>query len=114
MTSRRKGLLLTLEGVEGSGKSLQMRRIEAYLKDKRMRCLVTLEPGGTEFGRALRRVLLHKGSAPREPLRSRSPTGRSFWIWSLKSDWPALETETNWRGLPSRKGGSRRRSSHFT
>ena len=61
-------MLLTLEGVEGSGKSLQIRRIEAYLKDKRMRCLVTLEPGGTEFGRALRRVLLHKGSAPREPL----------------------------------------------
>jgi len=61
-------LFLTLEGIEGSGKSLQIRRIEAYLKDKGMRCLVTREPGGTEFGRSLRRVLLHKGSAYREPL----------------------------------------------
>ena len=61
-------MFLTLEGIEGSGKSLQIRRIEAYLKDKGMHCLATREPGGTEFGRALRRVLLHKGSASREPL----------------------------------------------
>jgi dTMP kinase len=68
MTSRHRGLFLTLEGIEGSGKSLQIQRIEAYLKDKGIRCLVTREPGGTEFGRALRRVLLHRGSASREPL----------------------------------------------
>ncbi len=125
-------MFLTLEGIEGSGKSLQIRRIEAYLKDKGMHCLATREPGGTEFGRALRRVLLHKGSASREPLSElllyladryqhlkevilpALEQGRSFWIWSLNSGWPALETETNCRGLPSRKVGSRRRNFHFT
>ena len=61
-------MFITLEGIEGSGKSLQIRRIEAYLAGKGVPCLVTREPGGTEFGMALRKVLLHRSGVSREPV----------------------------------------------
>jgi dTMP kinase len=52
-------VFITFEGIEGSGKSLQIIRAEKYLRQsKRIQCLLTREPGGTDFGRALRRVLL--------------------------------------------------------
>ena len=61
-------MFITFEGIEGSGKSLQVSRAEAYLKDKGIPTLVTREPGGTEFGKSLRRILLDTGGPPREPL----------------------------------------------
>ena len=63
-----RGLFVTFEGVEGSGKSLQIRRVAEYLRRRGAVCLVTREPGGTEFGVALRRVLLDRSGARREPL----------------------------------------------
>lgn len=61
-------MFVTFEGVEGSGKSLQIRRVAEYLRSRGAVCLVTREPGGTEFGVALRRVLLDRRGARREPL----------------------------------------------
>lgn len=61
-------MFITFEGIEGSGKSLQVSRAEAYLKSKGISSLVTREPGGTEFGKSLRRILLESGGPPREPL----------------------------------------------
>jgi dTMP kinase len=61
-------VFVTFEGVEGSGKSLQIRRVGEYLRSRSVACLVTREPGGTDFGVALRQVLLQKGGARREPL----------------------------------------------
>jgi dTMP kinase len=61
-------MFITFEGVEGSGKSLQLRRSHAYLTGKGIRCLTTREPGGTEFGKALREVLLSSHGARREPV----------------------------------------------
>jgi len=61
-------MFITFEGIEGSGKSLQIDRAEAYLEGKGIRCLVTREPGGTPFGRAVRQVLLGTGGARREPM----------------------------------------------
>jgi len=61
-------MFITFEGVEGSGKTLQIARAESYLLSKGVRCLLTREPGGTEFGTSLRRVLLQSGGPPREPL----------------------------------------------
>jgi dTMP kinase len=61
-------VFITFEGIEGSGKSLQIVRSQAYLQQKGIRCLVTREPGGTNFGIALRTVLLGTGGCQREPL----------------------------------------------
>jgi dTMP kinase len=61
-------MFITFEGIEGAGKSLQVSRAADYLEDKGVRCLVTREPGGTPFGRAVRQVLLDTGGARREPM----------------------------------------------
>lgn len=62
------GVFLTFEGVEGSGKSVQIRRTQSYLTQRGIACRITREPGGTEFGRDLRHVLLHARGAQREPM----------------------------------------------
>jgi dTMP kinase len=61
-------MFITFEGIEGSGKSLQVNLAESYLKGRGLPCLITREPGGTEFGLALRHVLLRSHGAQREPL----------------------------------------------
>jgi dTMP kinase len=61
-------VFITFEGIEGSGKSLQVARVQIYLQQKGVPCLVTREPGGTDFGLALRGILLGTGGCRREPL----------------------------------------------
>lgn len=58
---------VTLEGGDGSGKTTQIRALESYLSSLGKPCLVTREPGGTELGAMLRRVLLEAGGAPIAP-----------------------------------------------
>jgi dTMP kinase len=60
-------MFITFEGIEGSGKSLQIARSQGYLQQKGISCLLTREPGGTAFGRALREVLLGTNGSHREP-----------------------------------------------
>ena len=60
-------MFITYEGIEGSGKSLQIARSLAYLQQKGAACLLTREPGGTDFGLALREVLLGTNGCRREP-----------------------------------------------
>ena len=55
-----KGLFITFEGAEGSGKSTQIKLLEDYLKKKGKRVLVLREPGSTKFSEDLRHVLLDK------------------------------------------------------
>jgi len=61
-------MFITFEGVEGSGKSVQIQKAEAYLRSNGVPCLLTREPGGTGFGLALRRVLLDEGGPARAPM----------------------------------------------
>ena len=58
---------VTFEGGDGTGKSTQIRALESYLISRGRACLVTREPGGTELGALLRRVLLEAGGAPIAP-----------------------------------------------
>ena len=52
------GLLITMEGIEGSGKSTQLRRLAARLGQCGIDVEVTKEPGGTPLCRELRQLLL--------------------------------------------------------
>jgi dTMP kinase len=51
-------MLITFEGIEGSGKSTQVALLYDYLTSKGYTVIRTREPGGTSFGEALRGVLL--------------------------------------------------------
>jgi dTMP kinase len=55
---RRRGLFVTFEGIEGSGKSMQLARVRVRLEALGLTVLATREPGGTAVGEHLRRVLL--------------------------------------------------------
>lgn len=50
--------LISFEGGDGSGKTTQIEHLRDYLAGCGQKCVVTREPGGTEFGKQLRRVLL--------------------------------------------------------
>ena len=54
-----RGRLITIEGVEGVGKSSVLPVIEKYLTWRGVEVLQTREPGGTELGEQLREVLLN-------------------------------------------------------
>jgi dTMP kinase len=59
-------LFITLEGVEGSGKSTQIRHLAEGLIHAGYRVLQTREPGGTSTAEAIRQILLT--ASPHEPV----------------------------------------------
>ena len=55
-----KGIFITIEGLDGSGKSTQVSRIKSILEKKGYDVLLTREPGGTKIGEKIRQILLDK------------------------------------------------------
>lgn len=53
-------MFITFEGIDGVGKSTQLDMLERYLVDLGKKVLRTLEPGGTELGKEIRHLLLHR------------------------------------------------------
>jgi len=53
-----KGLFITFEGGEGSGKSTQIKLFAEYLKSKGKEVVLTREPGATDVGKEIRKLLV--------------------------------------------------------
>jgi len=61
-------MFLTLEGIEGSGKTTQINNICRFLENKGHNCVITREPGGTKIGRKIRSILLDPENKGMEPM----------------------------------------------
>lgn len=57
-------MFIVLEGVEGSGKSTQVRLLDEWLTERGIDHIVTREPGGTATGEEIRRILLESEHIP--------------------------------------------------
>jgi dTMP kinase len=64
----RRGRLITFEGLDGTGKSTQLRKLAAALRSARHKVVETREPGGTATGERIRRVLLDSKTEGLSPL----------------------------------------------
>jgi dTMP kinase len=53
---------ITFEGIEGCGKTTQIRLAEIWFRERGLPVLTTAEPGGTPLGRKIREILLNRGS----------------------------------------------------
>src|ERR1035438_4935258 len=59
----RRGKFITFEGLDGTGKSTQLRKLAAVVRAAGHKVVETREPGGTLTGEKIRKVLLDSGTA---------------------------------------------------
>ncbi len=64
LKSKKRGKFITLEGMDGAGKSTHIPNIIAALKTRGVEVVSTREPGGTRLGEQLRALLLHDTMHP--------------------------------------------------
>ncbi len=62
------GYFITLEGIDGCGKSTQAKLIHQRLETMGYQVLLTREPGGTELAEEIRRIILTPGKEELDPL----------------------------------------------
>ncbi len=60
-------MFITLEGIEGSGKSTQIFHVFNFLSRLGLKCIMTREPGGTRIGKKIRSILLDPESSAMNP-----------------------------------------------
>ncbi|MFC1840964.1 dTMP kinase [Thermodesulfobacteriota bacterium] len=61
-------MFITFEGIEGCGKTTQVKRFTKYLNENGIHNINTLEPGGTAIGQNIRRILLDTNNTNLFPL----------------------------------------------
>jgi len=64
----KKGLFITLEGGEGSGKTSQINLLSEYLTAQNHRVVTTREPGGTDEGESVRSLLVQRDGGDWNPM----------------------------------------------
>jgi dTMP kinase len=57
---KKRGLLITFEGIDGSGKTTQLKMTAAFLRKQGYRFLILREPGSTPIAEQIRKILLGK------------------------------------------------------
>ena len=60
MKFNNRGLFISFEGPEASGKSTQIKLLQKLFKNKNIPFIVTREPGGTPISEKLRKIILDK------------------------------------------------------
>ena len=63
-----RGKFITVEGIEGTGKSTNIDYLTSLLTNKGIEVVTTREPGGTPMAEAIRRLLLDHGQEPVPPI----------------------------------------------
>ena len=63
-----RGKLITFEGIDGCGKTTQLRLLERVLTSRNIPFVSTREPGGTDLGKTIRATLLNVSRQKVEPL----------------------------------------------
>lgn len=67
-THTQRGKFITIEGLDGCGKSTQLEKLARALRADRVPVVTTREPGGTEMGEKIRKVVLDTGTAHLSPM----------------------------------------------
>jgi dTMP kinase len=68
MIRHRMAAFISFEGIDGSGKTTQLKLLEAHLKSQNLPVILAREPGGTEVGESIRQILLHSKTTYLTPL----------------------------------------------
>lgn len=63
----KKGMFITLEGPDGSGKSTIIKLMEKYLEDNNINYISTREPGGINISEQIREIILNKENTAMDP-----------------------------------------------
>lgn len=58
----KKGIFITVEGTDGSGKTTQIKRLEKYLTERGREVILVREPGGTDISERIRPIILNPAS----------------------------------------------------
>jgi dTMP kinase len=60
-------MFITFEGIEGCGKTTQIKRLKKILQERGVSCLITREPGATKIGVQIRAILLDQKNKKMDP-----------------------------------------------
>ncbi len=63
-----KGIFITIEGPDGSGKSTQLEFIKEFMGKNNIDAIFTREPGGTQISEKIREIILDKNNRELEPM----------------------------------------------